>query len=49
MAKISIKDLGPRPNTTQTSLPTSPDQHNDQGSFKIDMPYGSKYSPTKNT
>lgn len=30
------------PNTTQTTLPTG-DQHNDQGSFKIDLPNPSKY------
>ncbi len=39
----------PRPNTTQTTLPTAPDQHNDMGSFKIDLPHGSKYSKTENT
>lgn len=30
------------PNTIQTTLPTG-DQHNDQGSFKIDLPNPSKY------
>jgi hypothetical protein len=38
----------PKPNTTQTSLPTG-NQHNDMGSFKIVLPHGPKFKDTENT